>query len=66
MKTKFVSLRQALELFDISRSFLYQLKRKGKLKFYYIESKPFIKVEDFEALMVPDSQMILVRREIVD
>ena len=51
VQVKFVSLKQTQEIFGVSRSFLYQLKSKGKLKFYHVESKPFIKISEFEDLM---------------
>lgn len=54
MKTNFISIAQTMQAFGISKSFLYQLRKKGKLKFYYVETKPFIKVEDFEDLMTPE------------
>ena len=50
-RVNFVSLVQAQEIFGVSRSFLYQLKGKDKLQFYYVESKPFIKISEFESLM---------------
>jgi hypothetical protein len=53
--TKFVSLPQAQQLFGISRSFLYQLRGRGELKFHYVAAKPFIKISEFENLMKPET-----------
>lgn len=54
--TNFLSIDQTMKAYGVSKSFLYQVKKTGKLKFYYIlgKRKPFIKISEFEALMKPE------------
>lgn len=53
-KTNFLSLNETAKAYGFSRHFLYQLKDQGKLKFYYINTKPFIKIDEFESLFKPE------------
>lgn len=55
MNPNFISFSQAMKMYGISRSFLYQLKKVGKLDHYHILGKPFLKISDFEALMTTES-----------
>lgn len=68
MNTSYLSINQAMQAYDVSRSFLYQCKSTGKLKFYYIlgKKKSFIKISEFEALMKPEPTRMVITRTIVD
>lgn len=63
---KFLSVKEAQKHFGVSRSYFYQLKREGKLKFYLIGQKPVIKVSEFEKLMQPRPWDKAKRKEVVN
>lgn len=50
----YLSLPQVQRIYSVSRPFLYQLRREKKLRFHYLESKPFIKVSEWESLFRPE------------
>lgn len=53
MHPNFLSINLTAKAYGVSRRFLYNLREKGKLHFYQINQKTFIKISEFEALMKP-------------
>lgn len=61
MTGNFLTLKQAQQMYNISRAFIYQLRKKKKLQFYHVEGKPFIKISEFEQLMKAEDMSIAKR-----
>lgn len=63
MNANYLTIKKAQAMYGVSRSFFYQLKKTGQLNFHYIPGKktPFIKLSEFERLMLPMISGQLVR-----
>jgi hypothetical protein len=50
----YLSLKQACNAYDVSKAFIYKLRKEEKLEIYYVGNKPYINWKDYEKLMTPN------------
>jgi hypothetical protein len=51
IRQKFLGIPEAQAFFSLSRAMLYKLRERGKIKFYHLGAKPYVKVEELESLI---------------
>lgn len=55
---RYISLRQAAKVYDVSKNYFYVLRREGKVTIYYLGRKPYINTNEVDLLINPNDETI--------